>query len=254
MKRVLYPAFAVLCYAAFFACFLYTVGFLANFGVPKTVDGEPTSGPIVAALVNLAVLGVFGLQHSVMARPGFKRWWTRIVPEPIERAVYVLASVAALGLVMAAWQPMGGHVWQLQNEIARAAVWALYLGGYGMVFASTVLLNHFELFGLRQAFLYGAGREYTDLPFETPAFYKYMRHPLYLGWFMVLWSTPDMSIGRLIFAGVSSAYILVALVFEERDLVAHFGDTYRRYQKQVPAFLPIPGRKTTATGTASAAS
>ncbi len=247
MKRVLYPTFAVLCYAAFFACFAYTVGFLANFGVPKTVDGDPTSGPLVAALINVAVLGVFGLQHSVMARPGFKQWWTRIVPEPIERAVYVLASVAALALVMFAWQPMGGTVFQVQNEIARGAIWALYLGGYGMVFLSTVLLNHFELFGLRQAFLYGAGREYTALPFETPSVYKYVRHPLYVGWFMVLWSTPDMSIGRLLFAGVSSAYILVALIFEERDLVAHFGETYERYQKQVPAFVPLPRRATTRT-------
>jgi protein-S-isoprenylcysteine O-methyltransferase Ste14 len=243
MKRILYPAFAVFSYAAFLACFLYTVGFLANFGVPETVDADPTSGPWIAALVNLGVLGIFGLQHSVMARPGFKRWWTRIVPEPIERAVYVLASVAALGLVIWAWQPIAGTVWQIDNEIARASIWALYLGGYGMVFASTALLNHFEIFGLRQAFLFAADREYFSLPFETPAFYKYIRHPLYVGWFMVLWCTPDMSVGRLLFAGVSSVYIFVGLVYEERDLVAHFGETYERYREQVPALVPLPGRK-----------
>jgi len=247
MKRILFPTFAVACYAAFFACLLYTMGFLANFGVPVTIDAEPTSGPLVATGVNLGLLAVFALQHSVMARPAFKRWWTRVVPEPIERAVYVLASVAAIGLLFAAWQPIGGHVWQIQDELARGVVWALYLGGYGMIFVSTVLLNHFELFGLRQAFLYAAGREYTTLPFETPAFYKYVRHPLYVGWFMVLWSTPDMTVGHLLFTGVSSVYIVVALALEERDLVAHFGETYERYREQVPAFVPFLRTKTVNT-------
>lgn len=243
MKRIFFPIFAVACYAAFFASFLYTVGFLANFGVPKSVDSDPTSGPWIAALINLGVLGVFGLQHSIMARPAFKRWWTRIVPAPIERAVYVLASVAAVALVYWAWQPMAGMVWQVEHEAARGALWALYLGGYGVIFVSTVLLNHFDLFGLRQAFIAAAGREYTDLPFQTPAFYKVVRHPLYVGWFMVFWFTPDMSVGHLLFAGVCSAYIFVALIFEERDLVAHFGDTYRSYREEVPALVPFVRRK-----------
>ena len=243
MSRIFALGFGVFSYAVFFACFSYTVGFFANAGVPKSVDVTPMNAlpaatPWIAALINIGLLGIFGLQHSVMARPAFKRMWTRIIPTHLERSVYVLLSVAAVALVFWGWQPIEGSVWHIENEIMRGAMWTLYLGGYATIFASTVLLNHFEMFGLRQVWLFARGREYTDLPFETPALYKHVRHPLYVGWFMALWFTPDMSMGHLLFAGVASAYILVALIFEERDLVAHFGDTYRKYQDEVPAFMP----------------
>jgi len=242
-SRIFAVCFGVFSYLVFFASFVYTVGFLADFGVPRTVDSAPTSGPWAALAVNLALLGVFAIQHSVMARPGFKRWWTRIIPEHLERSTYVLLSVAAVALLLWGWQPISGSVWHVENPSLRGVLWAGYLAGYATIFLSTVLLNHFDLFGLRQVWLHAQGKEYTHLPFKTPLFYKSVRHPLYVGWLMAFWITPDMSVGHLLFAGACTAYILVALVFEERDLVEHFGDTYRQYRRDVPALVPGARRR-----------
>ena len=251
MSRIFAVTFGVFSYLVFFASFVYTVGFLADFGVPKTVDSPATSGPWIAAAINFGLLGIFAIQHSVMARPAFKRWWTRIVPQHLERSIYVLLSVAAVALLYWGWQPIEGTVWSIQSEPLRTVLWGGYLAGFATIFVSTVLLNHFDLFGLRQVWLHARGEAYTDLPFKTPLFYKHVRHPLYVGWFMAFWITPEMSVGHLLFAGVCSAYIFVALIFEERDLISHFGETYRQYQRTVPSLLPgARGRR--AAGTARA--
>ena len=189
-----------------------------------------------------------------MARPGFKRAWTKVVPAHLERSTYVLCSVAVGALLFVGWQPMTTVVWQFEHEGARTLMWTLFLGGFALLFTSTVLLNHFELFGLRQVWLHARGKAYTDLPFETPAFYKVVRHPLYVGWMSAMWFTPDMTVGHLLFAGLSTAYIFVALIFEERDLVAHFGKTYEDYREAVPALMPRFGRRKRTPKTATARS
>ena len=238
MSRIFGVTFGVFSYLVFFVSFVYTVGFLADFGVPKTVDSAATSPAWLAVIINLGLFAVFAVQHSVMARPGFKRWWTRIVPEHLERSIYVLLSVVVVVLLYWGWQPIEGTVWSVQNETLRGVLWAGYLAGYATIFLATVLLNHFDLFGLRQVWLHAKGEAYTDLPFKTPFFYKHVRHPLYVGWLMAFWITPEMSVGHLFFAGACSAYIFVALIFEERDLVAHFGETYREYRRTVPSLMP----------------
>lgn len=238
MKRILVFAFGVASYLAFLATFVYSVGFIAGQFVPRSIDSAATSTPWVAALTNLVLLGVFGLQHSVMARPAFKRWFTRFIPESAERSAYVLASVAVMALLFRGWQPIAGDVWHVENELARGALQALYLAGFGLVFYATVLISHFDLFGLRPIWLQLIGRDYEPLPFTMPSLYKHVRHPLYVGWTVVFWATPTMSVGHLLFAVVCTAYMLVAIRFEERDLIAHFGEPYRAYREQVPALVP----------------
>ena len=238
MKRFAALAYAVVCYGVFFSTFLYAIGFLANFGVPRSIDSAPTSPPATAIVVDLALLGIFALQHSVMARPGFKRAWTRIVPRPIERATYVLASSLALGLLFWGWQPIEGGLYFVANETARALLHGVFLCGVGLVLYSTFLIDHFDLFGLRQALLFARGVDYTEKRFVTPSLYKHIRHPLYLGWFVTFWATPDMSWGHLLMASVTTAYILVAIVFEERDLLAMLGPEYARWRARTPKFLP----------------
>ena len=238
------PAFAliygIVCYVAFFATFLYAIGFIGDFVVPKTIDSG-TPGPAAqAVLVNMALLAVFALQHSVMARQGFKRAWTRIVPQPVERATYVLASSAALWLLFAFWQPIPAVVWQVHG-FAAAALQALFFLGVLTVLYATFLIDHFDLFGLRQVVLYFRGTPYTEKRFATPSLYRHIRHPLYVGWFMTFWFTPVMSAGHLLFAAVASAYILVAIIFEERDLLALLGDDYRRWRERTPMFVPRVG-------------
>jgi protein-S-isoprenylcysteine O-methyltransferase Ste14 len=245
MRRVLVLAYGLVTYALFFGTFCYSIGFLADLFVPKSIDSPAADGsPVTAVLVNLAVLTVFALQHSVMARPGFKRAWTKIIPEPAERSTYVLLSTLAMWLVFWGWQPIGGTVWSVQSAVGQTALTGLLLGGFGLVLYATLLISHFDLFGVRQVWLHFRGVEYTHLPFDTPSLYKHVRHPLYVGWFVAFWATPHMSLGHLMFATVCSAYIVVALVFEERDLTAHFGARYARYKQEVPAFLPWPGRRT----------
>jgi protein-S-isoprenylcysteine O-methyltransferase Ste14 len=243
MNRFAALIYGVVCYAVFFSTFLYAAGFLANFVVPKSIDSGSAGPAGLAVVVNLALLSVFAVQHSVMARIGFKRWWTRFVPQPVERATYVLASSLAMILLFAAWQPLPGVVYSIQGELARAIATGVFALGLSIVLYSTFLIDHFDLFGLRQVVLYFRGMPYTDKKFVTPSLYKHIRHPLYVGWFITFWATPDMTVGHLLMAGVVSAYILVAIVFEERDLTTLLGNEYRAYRERTPLFIPRPGRK-----------
>ena len=243
MKRFAIFIYGVVSYAIFFATFLYAIGFVGDFIVPKSIDSAP-QGPLgQALLINALLLGAFALQHSVMARPAFKRWWTRIVPKPAERSTYVLFSSLALIALFAYWQPIGGVIWDVQDPIGQGVLYGLFAFGWGLVLVATFLINHFDLFGLRQVWLYLRGREYRPLDFKTPALYKLVRHPLYVGWFFAFWATPTMTAAHLFFALLTTAYILIAIRFEERDLVDEHGARYIEYRKQVPMLVPrLSGR------------
>jgi protein-S-isoprenylcysteine O-methyltransferase Ste14 len=229
--------YGVLCYLVFFATFVYAIGFLGNMVVPKSIDSGPQVPFWYALAINSALLGVFAVQHSVMARPWFKKAWTRIVPEPAERSTYVLLSSLALLLLFWKWQPMGGVIWNVQSQDGQLALQALYGMGALIVLATTFLINHFDLFGLRQVWLYLRGIPYTSLGFRTPGPYRIVRHPLYVGWLVMFWSTPVMTAAHLVFALGTTAYILVAIQFEERDLVRSLGD-YAEYRRRVPMLVP----------------
>ena len=238
MKRWSILLFGILNYVLFLGVFLYMVGFLGGFAVPKGIDGPVRSSLIEAVIVNLFLLLVFGVQHSVMARPLFKQWWTKVVPEPMERSTYVLFSNLALALLFWQWQPMGGIVWDIQQPALRAATWCLYAAGWVTILLSTLLINHFDLFGLRQVWLCFRGRPYASLPFATPCLYRYVRHPLYVGWLLAFWAVPTMGFAHLAFAVGMTTYILTAIQFEERDLIRHFGKSYEAYRRQVPMLIP----------------
>lgn len=238
MKRVVVFAYGVASYAVFFLTFLYACGWVGNLFVPKALDGEPTMSFVQALLTNVLLLGVFALQHSVMARPAFKRWWTKVIPEAAERSTYVLFSSLALILLFWGWQPMGGVVWDIQDPLGRAIAYSLFAFGWGLVLVTTFLINHFDLFGLRQVWLYLRGRQYTPLRFVTPGPYRLVRHPLYVGWLFAFWATPTMTAAHLLFAIVTTAYILIAIQLEERDLVAAHGEDYENYRRRVPMLLP----------------
>jgi protein-S-isoprenylcysteine O-methyltransferase Ste14 len=243
MKRIIAFAYGVVSYGAFFLTYLYAIGFLGNFGVPKTIDSG-RDGPVMAALaVDGALLGLFALQHSIMARPWFKRLWTQIIPEPVERSTYVLFSSLALYLVFRHWRPIGGTIWSFESAPAQALIYGVYAAGLLIVLLSSFLINHFDLFGLRQVWLYLTGRPYTHLAFRVPFFYRYVRHPLYVGWLLTFWATPVMTAAHLFFAVMTTAYIFVAIRFEEADLVAAHGEKYRRYQRQVPMIVPSSPEK-----------
>ena len=242
MKKIITFAYGVVCYAIFFATFLYAIGFVGNFAVSKTIDGAPTESLSWALLTNVLLLAIFAIQHSVMARPAFKRWWTRYVPTPAERSTYVLFSSIALIVLFLFWQPLGGVVWQVQNPVSQAILYAMFAFGWGLVLVSTFLINHFDLFGLRQVWLYLRGKQYTSLGFVTPGPYKHVRHPLYVGWFFAFWATPTMTVTHLVFAVATTAYILIAVQLEERDLVKALPQ-YDEYRRRVPMLIPFLNRK-----------
>jgi protein-S-isoprenylcysteine O-methyltransferase Ste14 len=242
MKRLAVLAYGSVAYMLFLGSFLYAVGFIGNFWTPTSLDEAPSVPFGQALLINTLLLGAFALQHSVMARQGFKRWWTRLVPEPAERSTYVLATVLALAAIFAWWQPMGGVLWDVQDPAGRAALYGLFACGWALVLASTFLINHFDLFGLRQVWLSFRGTEYTPIGFRTPGLYRCVRHPLYVGWLAVFWATPTMTAAHLVFALLTTSYILIAIQLEERDLVAAHGPAYDSYRKNVPMLIPFLGR------------
>lgn len=244
MARSLIMALAVAIYFAFFAAFLYLVGFVGGFDfLPTHVDKGIAAPPLTAAAVNLALIVVFGLQHSVMARPGFKAGWTKIVPPALERSFYCLSTVVALGLIFAFWHPIAGTVWSIENETGRMIMWGLFGLGWTILFISTWLLNHFELFGLQQAWHNLRGSTPPAPRMRTPLFYKLVRHPIYTGFFIAFWATPEMSYGHLLFAAGMTAYIIIGIAHEERDLLDLFGDEYAAYRRSVGAFIPGVGKK-----------
>jgi protein-S-isoprenylcysteine O-methyltransferase Ste14 len=244
MKKPISLLYGFTSYLAFLGTILYAIGFVGNLVVPKTIDGEPELPLVNAILTDVLLLLIFALQHSIMARPSFKSWWAKFVPSHLERSTFVLLASLCLILMMWQWQPVGGVVWSTENETLKTILLISYLSGWAIVFLSTFLINHFDLFGLRQVWLYATGRSYTDLPFRVPAFYKLVRHPLYLGFLVAFWSTPFMTATHLLFAGLTTGYILTAIRFEERDLLASFGETYRNYKRWVPMIIPFSKRKT----------
>jgi methanethiol S-methyltransferase len=238
MKRTSILAYSVACYLVFLAVLLYAVGFLGNFGVAKSIDAQSTTSIPVSLGIDAMLLTLFALQHSIMARPWFKRVWTRVVPEPAERSTYVLFSSLALLALFWWWQPIGLVIWDASGLFLEPVLFVLYGAGLSIVLLSTFLINHFDLFGLRQGYLYFRNRKYVHLEFRTPLFYRYVRHPLYVGWLLSFWSSPVMTAAHLFFAAMTTAYILLAIRFEEKDLVTAHGDRYRHYRETVPMIVP----------------
>jgi len=247
MSRSLTMLFALVAYAIFFATFLYLIAFVGNIAVvPRTVDLGPAAAPATALAINLGLIALFGLQHSVMARQGFKAWWTRVVPPPAERSVYVLMASAALIILFSLWRPIEATVWSVTNPLAQTILWALFALGWGIVLLSTFLLNHFELFGLQQAWLHLRGRQAQPHELRQPMFYKWVAHPLYSGFFLAFWATPHMTAGHLLLSAGMSVYMLIAIQYEERDLTRYYGEDYTRYRSGVGMIFPRFGRRPSA--------
>jgi len=238
MGRIAVFVYGVISYAVFFCTFLYAIGFVGGFLVPTTLDGQPMVGLWQALAIDALLLGLFAVQHSVMARPAFKRWWTRIVPPAAERSTYVLFSSLALIALFAHWQPIGGLVWDVQDPVGRAVLYALFAFGWLLVLTTTFLIDHFDLFGLRQVWLHLRGKQYTAPRFVMPGPYRIVRHPLYVGWLFAFWATPTMTAAHLVFAVATTAYILIAIQLEERDLIDAHGRDYAEYRKRVPMLIP----------------
>jgi protein-S-isoprenylcysteine O-methyltransferase Ste14 len=242
-KRIAFFAYGSLSYLIFLGTFLYAVGFIGNFGVPTTLDGAARDPLSIALMIDLALLTLFAVQHSVMARKWFKDWWTRIVPRPLERSTYVLFSSLALILLFWQWRPLGGVVWSVEDPFGRLVLRGLFAFGWGLILVSTFLINHFDLFGLRQVWLYLRGRTYTTLRFGTPGPYRLVRHPIYVGWLFAFWSTPTMTLAHLLFSVATTAYILIAIQFEERDLAREHQGAYEAYRRSVPMLIPFTRRR-----------
>jgi protein-S-isoprenylcysteine O-methyltransferase Ste14 len=242
LRRWSFFVYGVFCHLLFLVTFAWMAGFVGNFLVPKSIDTEASVSAPWALLINLSLILMFGLQHSIMARPWFKRLWTRLVPQPIERSTYVLLTCVVTFLLMWQWQGIDTVVWDVQQPVLRGILWGLFATGWLLVPTVSLMIDHFDLFGTRQVWLYLRGRPYTSLPFRTPLLYNRVRHPLYVGWTLAFWATPTMTLGHALFAGTLTLYMAVAALFEERDLVGHYGDRYSAYQRRVPMFIPRLGR------------
>ena len=236
--RALAATYGAACYLIFLVTFLYAIGFVGNLLVPKSIDSGPEAPLGESLVINVILLSVFALQHSIMARRGFKQWWTRFVPAVVERSTFVLFATAALALLLWQWQPIPAVIWQVETPVLANALTALSLIGWATVLAATFMINHFELFGLHQVIAHLAGREMPAPHFKTPGLYAVVRHPIYMGFIIAFWATPMMTAGHLLFALVTTGYILVGIALEERDLIAQFGDDYRRYRQRVGMLIP----------------
>src|SRR5215831_4169000 len=247
MSRIGTFLYGLICYAVFLGVFVYAVGFIGGFLTPTLLDGTPDRPLLEALAINLGLLALFAIQHSVMARPAFKRWWTRIVPEAAERSTYVLASSLALVALFAHWAPIGGVVWDVPTGAARVGVIGLYAFGWLLLLYTTFLIDHFDLFGLAQVWRRLTGNDYRPPQFRTPSLYRLVRHPLYIGWLIIFWAAPTMTVAHLVFALMTTAYILIAIQLEERDLVAAFGNDYVAYRRRTPMLVPRlwPSRRDT---------
>lgn len=239
MKRLLALLYGVLAYAFFFGTFLYAIGFIGNVAVPKTIDTGAVVPLSKAALTDVVLLSLFALQHSVMARRGFKRVWTRLVPWHIERSTFVVAATAVLALLLWQWRPIPAAVWDARGTVLGEVLSGTFWIGWGLLLISTFLIDHFELFGLQQVWAYARGGESHRPDFKTPALYRLVRHPIYLGFVIAFWSAPFMSIGHLLFSVATTGYILLGICFEERDLIAAYGQRYREYRVRVPMLIPL---------------
>ncbi len=239
MGRFLVFLYGMVAYLLFLISFLYAIGFVGNLAVPKSIDSGTSAGLGSALVIDLVLLSLFAIQHSGMARPAFKRWWAKMVPQPVERSTYVLLSSLVLLLLYWQWRPLPGVFWQVQNPAGRMVLQVVFWLGWLIVLVSTFMINHFDLFGLRQVYLHARRGAYTPTGFRAPGFYKYIRHPIMLGFIIAFWATPDMTFGHLLFALMTTGYILVALQMEERDLVSHHGESYQRYQRRVSMLFPF---------------
>jgi len=240
MQRTVFFAYGISAYLAFLIIYAWLACFVGNLFIPHTIDVGPPASLAWTLAIDVALVVAFGLQHSVMARPTFKKWWTRLVPEPIERSTYMYASCIALIALMWFWRPLGPTIWNVTNPLGWWLLTALFAAGWLLVPLVSLAINHFDLFGVRQVWLHLIGQPYTSLTFRTPLPYNLVRHPLYIGWAIAFWATPTMTLGHLLFASLMSAYMIAASRVEERDLVAYFGHAYEDYRRRVPAFLPLP--------------
>jgi len=242
MGRAISFSYGIIAHMSFLLVFLYLIGFLANFTVPKSIDSGQTEPFGRALLINVILLGIFGIQHSVMARQGFKRWWTQIISHHIERSTYVLISDLLVVLLGWQWRPMTGVIWNVEHPLGRFAFWGLFGSGWVMIILASFMTDHFDLSGTRQVYLHLRGEDYSPLKFKATGFYKYVRHPLMLGWITAFWLTPHMTVGHLVFAVGTTAYILIAIPIEERDLVRFHGEAYENYRRRVSMLLPFKKR------------